>query len=193
MESMEQHDAETVAAARDGDAEAFRNLVERHSRSVFRLAYRLTGSEPDAEDVVQETFFRVHRQLDRFEQHSSFSTWLYRITVNCAYDLMRKRRRHDDRHESIDAGPDGPPPLPAAGAAPDRQVFNFEMRKMIVNALDSLSHMERAAVILRHYEGLSIGEIGQILGLGTSAAKHSVFRAVRKMRRELQPLASMIR
>jgi RNA polymerase sigma-70 factor (ECF subfamily) len=131
--------------------------------------------------------------LDRFQERSSFGTWLYRIAVNCSHDLMRKRRRRHDRHESIDLDPAAVPPLPAGGTMPDRHVLNAELRRILVVALASLTHMERAALVLRHYEGLSIDQIGQILGLGTSAAKHSVFRAVRKMRKELKPLSTAIR
>src|SRR5512139_2803810 len=89
---MEASDLAVVAMVKAGDHEAFRHLVERHSRSVFRLAYRLTGQEQDAEDVVQETFLRAFREIRRFEARSSFATWLYRITVNCSHDLLRQRR-----------------------------------------------------------------------------------------------------
>src|ERR1700732_3036442 len=93
-----------LARARQGDSEAFRVLVERHSRSVFRLAYRMTGNEQDAEDGVQESFLRAYRQLGRFESRANFGTWLYRITANCSVDLMRtKQSRHDmARGESLD-------------------------------------------------------------------------------------------
>src|SRR3979409_614513 len=88
--------AAVLARARQGDSEAFRALVERHSRSVFRLAFRMTGNEQDAEDVVQESFLRAYRQLGRFESRANFGTWLYRIVSNCAVDLMRsKQARHD--------------------------------------------------------------------------------------------------
>ena len=93
---------EAVALARAGDPGAFRQLVERHSRSIFRLAFRMTGNEQDAEDVVQETFLKLHRNLDKFEDRSSLGTWIYRIATNCAFDLIRSRRRHQqgppDRH-----------------------------------------------------------------------------------------------
>ena len=97
--------AAALARARQGDSEAFRALVERHSRSVFRLAYRMTGNEQDAEDVVQESFLRAYRQLGRFESRANFGTWLYRIVANCSVDLMRaKQARHDQtRRESLDA------------------------------------------------------------------------------------------
>src|SRR5204863_5466662 len=93
-----------LARARQGDNEAFRALVERHSRSVFRLAFRMTGNEQDAEDVVQESFLRAYRQLARFESRANFGTWLYRIVANCSVDLMRsKQARHDQvRGDSLD-------------------------------------------------------------------------------------------
>src|SRR5919204_497528 len=96
--------AAVLARARQGDGEAFRALVDRHSRSVFRLAFRMTGNEQDAEDVVQESFLRAYRQLSRFESRANFGTWLYRITANCAVDLMRSRQaRHDQsRAEPLD-------------------------------------------------------------------------------------------
>src|SRR5205807_3489057 len=96
--------AAVLARARQGDSEAFRALVERHSRSVFRLAFRMTGNEQDAEDVVQESLLRAYRQLGRFESRANFGTWLYRIVANCSVDLMRsKQARHDQtRSEPLD-------------------------------------------------------------------------------------------
>src|SRR6058998_159042 len=96
--------AAVLARARQGDSEAFRALVERHGRSVFLLAYRMTGNEQDAEDVVQESFLRAYRQLGRFEARANFGTWLYRIVANCSVDLMRaKQARHDQvRGDSLD-------------------------------------------------------------------------------------------
>ena len=86
---MPQTDAAAVALARDGDSEAFRALVERHSRAVYRLAHRMTGNAQDAEDVVQETFLKAYQQLGRFESRANFGTWLHRIAVNCSIDLIR--------------------------------------------------------------------------------------------------------
>ena len=92
MIRMDVGDAENVALALGGDQDAFRVLVERHSRTLFRLAHRMTGNEQDAEEVVQEAMLRAYRRLDKFEARSNFGTWLYRIAVNCSLDLMRKRR-----------------------------------------------------------------------------------------------------
>src|SRR5580692_1423405 len=102
---MELTDAVFVTKARAGDTEAYRVLVERHSRSLFRLAFRMTGNEQDAEDVVQESFLRAYRQLGRFEARANFGTWLYRIVANCAVDLMRtKWHRQDQRHRDTGDG-----------------------------------------------------------------------------------------
>jgi RNA polymerase sigma factor, sigma-70 family len=90
---MEESDALVVARILSGDSDGFRILVERHSRSVFRLAYRMTGNEFDADDVVQETFLRAYKQLSRYESRSSFSTWIYRIASNYSLDLIRSRQR----------------------------------------------------------------------------------------------------
>lgn len=190
MSATEAADAAAVLdRARQGDAEAFRALVERHSRSAFHLAHRMTGNEQDAEDVVQEAFLRAYRQLGRFESRANFGTWLYRIVANCSVDLMRARQsRHDQsRRESLDAAGD----LAAEGApGPDRLAQSAEVKRRVHEALDGLSPLERAAFTLRHHEGRSIEEISRTLGLGTSAAKHSVFRAVKKLRIALAPLRS---
>jgi RNA polymerase sigma-70 factor (ECF subfamily) len=179
--------AADLARARQGDSEAFRALVERHSRSVFRLAYRMTGNEQDAEDVVQESFLRAYRQLGRFESRANFGTWLYRIVSNCSVDLMRaKQARHDmTRSESLEEAAH----LPSIDSPdPERLAESGQIQQRIADALSGLSPLERAAFTLRHYEGRSIDEICNTLGLGTSAAKHSVFRAVKKLRVALEPL-----
>jgi RNA polymerase sigma-70 factor, ECF subfamily len=194
MISMEESDAATVSRARSGDSQAFRSLVEHHSRNIFRLAYRMTGNEQDSEDVVQETFLKAFRQLNGFEERSNFSTWLYRIGVNCALDLLRKRRRQDEFQEPLE--PDygrGVFEPDHHESTPDRLVFSIEVKRQVSLALEKLSPMERSAFVLRHFEGMSIEEVGQVLGLQASAAKHSIFRAVRKMRLALEPLMSSLR
>ncbi len=182
--------AAALARARQGDSYAFRALVERHSRSVFRLAFRMTGNEQDAEDVVQESFLRAYRQLGRFESRANFGTWLYRIVANCSVDLMRARqaRRDLSRKESLD---DAAETVQVDGPGPERLAESREIERRVADALARLSPLERAAFTLRHYEGRSIEEISATLGLGTSAAKHSVFRAVKKLRTALAPLRAV--
>ena len=188
---MPQTDAATVALARDGDSEAFRALVERHSRAVYRLAHRMTGSAQDAEDVVQETFLKAYRQLSRFESRANFSTWLHRIAVNCSIDLIRSRPHREAGHDAADLDQIGGDERHQAGhASPERLMLSTEVQGRVMGAMSSLSAMERAAFALRHFEGQSIDEISQALGLKANATKHSIFRAVKKMRVALEPLVS---
>ena len=187
---MPHTDAAAVALARDGDSEAFRGLVERHSRAVYRLAHRMTGNASDAEDVVQETFLKAYRQLSRFESRANFGTWLHRIAVNCSIDLIRSRAYRESTHDATDLDQFVVAEAADAGHSPERLMFSTQVQQRIAAAMDSLSQMERAAFVLRHFEGHSIDEISQSLGLKASAAKHSVFRAVRKMRSALEPLMS---
>lgn len=187
---MEQSDAEAVAQIRAGNADAYRVLVERHSRSVFRLAFRMTGNQQDAEDLVQETFLRAFRQIRRFDGRARFGTWLNRIAANCSLDLIRARKRRQEQQTAVDD--EG---LEIAAAAsddptPDRIAFSRELRQLLGPALNLLSPTERTAFVLRHYEGMCIEEIGKVLGVQAGAAKHSVFRAVQKLRRALEPAVS---
>jgi RNA polymerase sigma-70 factor (ECF subfamily) len=191
---MEDSDSVAVARVKAGDGDAYRALVERHSRSVFRLAYRMTGNEQDAEDVVQETFLRAYKQLHRYEARASFGTWLYRIASNYSLDLVRSRKRHPQMAmDGAAAGEEGTNivHLVASEApGPDRLLFGDEVQRTVASTLDELSQQERTAFVLRHFEGQSIEEIGSSLGLSGNATKHSIFRAVQKLRRALEPLVN---
>jgi len=171
--------------SRDGKVEGFRMLVAEHSQKMFRLAYRMTGNEQDAEDVVQETFFRVYRQFGRFETREHLSSWLHRIASNYAIDLLRRRERWKkadlDQIEQVD-------PLRGTEPDPDRSTWSAEVRAAVEKEMDRLTPRERVAFTLRHHEGLSIREIGEVMGLRESATKNHIFRAVHKMRAALAPL-----
>lgn len=189
---MDGSDAAEVARARAGDRDAFRALVERHSRKIFRLAYRMTGNEQDAEDVVQETFLRAYRRLGRFESRSNFGTWLHRIAVNHSFDLLRRRQQQGEGQRTAQPDPSNESHWPAASQpSPERLAFSVEIKQKVASVLARTSVTERAAFVLRHFEGMPIEEIGQVLGLRTSATKHSIFRAVQKLRKELAPLVSL--
>ncbi len=186
---MEWTDQAAAEEARKGNQFAFRVLVERHSRAVFRLAYRMCGNEQDAEDLVQETFLRAYKQLNRFDGRSAFGTWLYRICANCSLDLLRSRKsRKEVKGKSLENGTAGwLDSVAAREPGPDRIAHSGQIAGLLEPALNQLSEMERTAFILRHYEGCDIEEIAQTLGVQANAAKHSVFRAVQKLRRALQP------
>jgi RNA polymerase sigma-70 factor (ECF subfamily) len=188
---MELADQAAVERARSGDADAFRVLVERHSRALFRLAFRMTGSESDAEDVVQETFLRAYRQLGKFDERASFGTWLYRIAANYSLDLVRARIRRSEQSPGLEPGAEDPVLSARSGdPAPDRLALSGEVREHLAAAMDELTAAERTAFVMRHFEGMSIEEVGRMLGCQPGAAKHSVFRAVQKLRRALEPLVS---
>lgn len=102
MVRMEANDLELVEKTRAGDSDAFREIVDRHGRKLFKTAYRLTGNEAHADDVVQETFLRAFRNLHRFDGRAQLGTWLYRITINCSMDLMRRESRRANRETAED-------------------------------------------------------------------------------------------
>jgi RNA polymerase sigma-70 factor, ECF subfamily len=184
---MPHTDTAAVALAREGDSDAFRDLVERHSRAVYRLAHRMTGNPQDAEDVVQETFLKAYRQLGRFESRANFGTWLHRIAVNCSIDLIRSRKHQETSHDATDLDLLDTSDDQRVDPSPERLMLSTEVQEKVGRAMEGLTHMERAAFVLRHFEGQSIEEIGSALGLKANAAKHSIFRAVRKMRLALEP------
>jgi RNA polymerase sigma-70 factor, ECF subfamily len=194
---MDLTDGSCVTRARAGDTDAFRVLVERHSRSVFRLAFRMTGNEQDAEDVVQESMLRAYKQLGKFDERASFGTWLYRIAANCSLDLVRSRKRKAQHHALAPEG-DGEmenPVLsvPSPDPSPERMTLSGEIRERLSSAMAELSATERSAFVLRHFEGMCIEEVSKVLGCQPGAAKHSVFRAVQKLRRALEPAVSASR
>src|SRR3954466_4368467 len=167
---MELSDAVAVGRARTGDTDAFRVLVERHSRSLFRLAFRMTGNEQDAEDIVQESLLRAYKQLGKFDERASFGTWLYRITVNCSLDLVRARKRRME--QASPAGEEAADPfqsLSSPGAGPERLAMSGETRERIAMAMSRLSVPERTAFVLRHFEGMCINDVSRILGCQPSA------------------------
>jgi RNA polymerase sigma-70 factor (ECF subfamily) len=191
---MDGCDAAIVEQIRAGDVDAFRVLVGRHGRTVFNMAYRMTGNENDAEDVVQETFMKAYRQLNRFESRSSFSTWLHRIGINCALDALRTRkgrREVADPHDSESLAAMNS--LAARDPLPDSQAHDCEVRQCVTEALDCLTPNERAAFVLRHFQDMPIREIGGVLGLKESATKVTIFRAVQKLRQALEPVMGELR
>ena len=185
---MEWTDAAAAEAASLGDQQAFRVIVERHSHALFRLAYRMTGNEQDAEDLVQETFLRAFKQLKNFDGRAAFGTWLHRICVNRSLDTLRARKTRKEVSQPIaDDSSDWLDRVAAPQPSPERWTHSGEIAGLLEPALKQLSESERTAFVLRHYEDQPIEEIARTLGVRTNAAKHSVFRAVQKLRRALEP------
>jgi RNA polymerase sigma-70 factor (ECF subfamily) len=180
-------DQSIIRAVLDGDSKAYRTLVVKHSTMVFRVAYRITQNEADAEEVVQETFLRGYQKLASFQADAAFGSWIYRIAVNCAYDLTTRNRRETGAKS---LGPDleiGEKTVEAADSAadPERLMLSSELGAQQKFALQALTPLERTAFLLRHVEEQSTAEIAAALGVGHSAAKQAVFRAVQKLRLRL--------
>ncbi len=192
---MEVTDAAVVAQVLAGDKDAFRVLVERHSRSIYRVVYRMTGNQQDSEELVQETFLRAYKSLERFEARSNFGTWLYRIAVNRALDFLSSKKVQMQNKDAYHIA-DNPDPdesrevqVPSSSPGPDRVYLSGEIKKRVAQAMALLTPAERVAFTMRHMEGQSIEEISLALNLKAGAAKNCVFRAVQKLRQQLEPLA----
>ena len=179
-----------IRAAQAGDRAAFDELVRAYDQSVLRLAMNLLRSPEDARDIYQETFLRVYRNLSNFRFDCSFHTWVYRIATNLCLDQLRKRkvRREEptvlatadgtlDRMDSV--------PEDRGENDPQRHLFSGEVRKRVKETLAQLTPRERMVFELRHYEGLRLRRIGEVLGTTEEAAKNCLFRATQKMRAAL--------
>ena len=176
--------SELVVAARDGDQLAFEQLVKATYAGTYTLAYRLTGDEEDARDVVQESYLRAYRGLKRFRGDAQFTTWLYRITANCASTHLGRRTKH--RHEELledspiaESNPDYDPEARSDASA---------LRERLNVALRDLPPRLRAVVVLRDVYDLPHEAIAAELGISESAAKVRLHRARRKLREHLYPL-----
>jgi RNA polymerase sigma-70 factor (ECF subfamily) len=185
---MGENDHAAIRAVLKGDKDAYKALVLRHSRSVFRVAFRITGNEADADDVVQDAFLRGYRKLEGFRAEANFGTWIYRIAVRCALDKVNSRRDAAYRIAD-DADPEaGEIQLADNSVSPERLVLSGEVGRMQQAALHSLTALERVAFIMRHMEDRSTAEIASALDIQPNAAKQAVYRAVQKLRQRLAPL-----
>jgi RNA polymerase sigma-70 factor (ECF subfamily) len=189
MLRMDKNDQAAIRAVLSGDKEAYGALVVRHSAKLFRVAFRITGNESDAEDVVQETFLRGYRKLESFELRSDFGTWIYRIAVRCALDKISGPRRDESSRVGEESDPQQHEVQVAdLAAGPDRLLLSGEIGAMHEMAMLSLTPTERTAFILRHLEDCTSGQIATALGIEPNAAKQAVFRAVQKLRQRLAVL-----
>jgi RNA polymerase sigma-70 factor (ECF subfamily) len=187
---MDKAENEIIKLVLGGDRDAYRVLVENHYQFAFRIACRITGDPDDAEEVAQEAFLRAYTQLATFRQDSSFSTWVNRIAMNKALNLVERRKRDllDASRETSDphAG-EAALQFPDGKAGPERLLLDREFTSLRQTAMASLTPMERTAFTLRHMEEMPIAEIASALHVPPNSAKQAVFRAVSKLRRALAP------
>jgi RNA polymerase sigma-70 factor, ECF subfamily len=183
-----------VRKAQAGDRLAFDELVRRYDRDVLRLALNLVHRSEDARDIYQESFLRVYRNLHRFRFECSFYTWLYRIVTNVGLDHLRRRtsRREDQAPVPDETEPGSSTrdffdrqPEQRASANPEKRLLGQELGRQIEEAMGRLSPRERMVFELKHYQGLRLRAIGDLLGTSEETAKNSLFRATRKLRASL--------
>jgi len=181
-------DATLVREAQRGNRAAFESLVRNYDQAVLRLALHLTGSEHEAQDVYQEAFLKAYKSIGNFRFECSFYTWIYRIVTNLCLDHLRKRQvrkedapvatdEHGEQYDLLDQVPDGRP-----GANPERELMRREMGTRIGAALEKLTPRERMVFELKHYQGLKLRTVGEVLNTTEETAKNTLFRATQKLR-----------
>ncbi len=184
-------DAEFIREAQKGSRAAFDTLVRRYDQPVLRLALHMLGSEQDAQDVHQEAFIKAYRHLNNFRFECSFYTWMYRIVTNLCLDQLRRRKsRREDSSTMIDASGEEHDMLAnisddRAMANPAKELERKQMAACIAEALDTLTPRERMVFELKHYQGLRLRTIGEMLSTTEETAKNTLFRATRKLRAKL--------
>lgn len=176
-----------VDRARHNDLQAFRQIVDRYKTTVYRIAYDMTGNRHDSEDICQEVFLKAYRSLGKFRGASKLSTWLYRITVNVCYDHRSRKsftsmKTRDDLEQSAQEAP-----LFHGNASnhPEQTAEASVMQMHIERALTKLSPRERSIFVLRHYSDLQLKEIAETLGISEGAVKSILFRALKRLQKEL--------
>jgi RNA polymerase sigma-70 factor (ECF subfamily) len=177
-----------VREAQRGNRAAFEELVRHYDQAVLRLAMHLTGSEHEAQDIYQDAFLKAYKSVGNFRFECSFYTWIYRIVTNLCLDHLRKRQvRKEDAPVAVDSQgesydlleqvPDG-----RAASNPEHDLISRELGKKIGAALAQLSPRERMVFELKHYHGLKLRTVGEILQTTEDTAKNTLFRATQKLR-----------
>ena len=190
-------DDELIREAQKGERSAFDSLVRRYDQSVLRLALHMLSNEQDAQDVHQEAFIKAYRHLGNFRFECSFYTWLYRIVTNLCLDQLRRRKsRREDPATVLDASGDEMDLMAnvtddRAMANPGRELDRKVMSERIASALDKLTPRERTVFELKHYQGLKLRTIGEMLSTTEETAKNTLFRATRKLRLNLAELKGL--
>jgi len=187
-------DAALIREAQRGNREAFEELVRHYDHAVLRLALHITGSDTEAQDIYQDAFLKAYRNIASFRFECSFYTWIYRIVTNLCLDHMRKRNvRKEDSSTVVDDEGQTYDLMDQvadvrAGANPERDLMRRELGGQIAKALERLTPRERMVFELKHYQGLKLRTIGEMLNTTEETAKNTLFRATQKLRSTLGPV-----
>jgi len=177
-------DSDLISRAAGGDAAAFQALVERHRSMVYRVAYQFAGNHYDAEDIAQEVFIKVYRSLDKFRQDAQLSSWMYRIVMNACID-------HRRRHRPSAAAPFGEEAeqrlmnTVEETPGPEERAYAGELGQVLEAEINRLPHGQRIVFVMRHHQGLKLGEIAEALGLAEGTVKRQLHAAVHRLRHAL--------
>jgi len=175
-----------VERARNNDLQAFRKIMDQYKQTVYRIAYDMTGNRHDAEDVCQEVFLKAYRSLHQFRGTAKLSTWLYRITVNACYDhRSRKSFSAMKPRDDLEQQGEQTPMFHDDSHQPDQSAEARIMQEHIEQALEKLSPRERSIFVLRHYNDLPLKEIAGILKISEGTVKSLLFRALKRLQKEL--------
>jgi RNA polymerase sigma-70 factor (ECF subfamily) len=176
-----------VERAKGGDAQAFRDLVERSRQNVYRLAYNLTGNRLDAEDLSQDVFIKAYRSLPKFRGDAKWSTWLYRITVNTCMDHGRTKagKKMESSFNQEETQAEYEVERSRDAVSPDRKAESAIIQEQIESAMNALTEQERSVFVLRHYHDFSLKQIAETLEIAEGTVKAYLFRAVRRLQEKL--------
>jgi RNA polymerase sigma-70 factor (ECF subfamily) len=186
--AMNTDDKLLILMAKQGDESAFRGLYESHYEMIYRLAYKYVKSQPDAEDILQETFIKAFKAIQKFDFNisSNFSAWIYQICVRCSYDFHRKRKKiKSDQTSSLSEMYTEPE---AQNSSPENAAISSQTMQQVKDAMSVLSPKQRIIFDLRHLQHRALKEIADKLQISPSTVKKQLERSVAKLRIQLEPL-----
>jgi len=181
-------DQKLVRQICEGDIPSFRELVERHKKKVYYLAYDMTGDHHDAEDISQEVFIKVFRFIKNFRQDAKLSSWLYQVTVNTCIDAQRKKTAKPQvsmEGAKIESMFHAASRKDTGLSEPERKAVSGLLQDRIRRMLSSVSPRERSVFVMRYYNELKIGEIAEILNVSVNTIKSLLARAKKKLKKKL--------
>ncbi|CAG5078135.1 RNA polymerase sigma factor; sigW [Thermobacillus xylanilyticus] len=181
-------EARLARKALKGDQQAFAEIVGLYQDKLYHMAFRMLGSRQEAEDVVQEAFLRVYRNLDRYDEGMKFSTWIYRIATNLCIDRLRKRKATYslDAESTEHEGLDGYAVIPSDDRTPESEMLLSETQRIVRQAIDTLPAKYKSVMVLRYLHDLSLQEIGEVLDMPVTTVKTRVHRGREYLRKKLE-------
>ncbi len=190
MELMKNYELRLAKQVCEGDRDAFREIVDDNKKKIFYLAFDLTGSQQDAEDLSQDVFLKAFRSMHTFKGEASISTWLYRITLNAFMDLKRKKSFEVEKNqqpldEQLSTNRGSVFDENSAAGNPENYAESRQMQMHIEQALERLSPRERSVFVMRHYQGMPGKEVGVLLGISDGTVKSLLSRAIKKLQKML--------